>query len=155
MLQLIQTIAFIVASIKAAAPHPHHAWVRLFGGQEAADRDARLAAAREQDRAGFVRGDTYLCAEQRAQGREGFVAVELVQSIYGYTVRYASGLQGRSILRNASGRGRIADSPKADELYAESLVEAAKWAIEWAKQDPTRREVLCYKKDIEKYGLLG
>lgn len=69
-----------------------------------------------------------LCAWQRDCHRRGFRSVELVKSIYGWSVRSASGLDDFALL--AGSRNGELDSTFAD---------AQRYAQEWAAQDKERR----------------
>lgn len=153
MKDLIATIAFLLENILTATPHRHESWVRLFGNT--ADFDARLEAAKA-DRGLFSRPDEALCREQQRQSGEGRTTVELVKSIYGYTVRYASGLQGKAVLftDSTNGRCKIAGQDGEEDLYAASFARMAKTALEWAQDAPTRRDVVVYKRYAQEYGLV-
>lgn len=76
-----------------------------------------------------------LIALQESQSRRGYIPAELVLSIYGWTVRYASGLQGFGILR------------KADSFNPEN---ALRWAREWVARDPKSREVWVRRSAVER-----
>jgi hypothetical protein len=73
---------------------------------------------------------TKLQEEQSARGR---LSAQLVLSIYGWTVRYASGLQGFGILR------------RADSFNPASALE---WGRNWVEQDPQNRELFVSKADV-------
>ena len=59
----------------------------------------------------------------------GILGVELVESVYGWTVRYDSGLQNWGILSRAAGR--------SDPSYK----GAVRFAKEWQSMDPNKRYV--------------
>lgn len=69
------------------------------------------------------------------QSARGYRPAVLVYSLYGWTVRYASGLQENAILF------------KSGDFNS---AKAVAWAKEWADQDPENREVYVSKFDIEK-----
>jgi hypothetical protein len=79
------------------------------------------------------RGES-LCDLQVSQSARGYRQAALVWSIRGWTVRYASGLQGRAIMRHATG------------FTPEDALEFAK---EWAEQDPERREVIVRRHSVK------
>ena len=66
-----------------------------------------------------------LCALQRRQSNRGYVPAHLVKSMYGWTLRYASGLQGFSIITRL---GKDFDT-------------AVEGAREWASDAPDHRYV--------------
>lgn len=68
-----------------------------------------------------------LSALQERQAARGIIGAELVKSIYGWSVRYNSGLQNWSLISPARGR--------ADQ----SLAFAEQIARDWVAQDPTHR----------------
>lgn len=70
-----------------------------------------------------------LWALQEAQAARGILGVEIVKSMYGYCVRYDSGLQDWGIL---------AGSRKGQQL--DGSLEAAQQFCEcWVSEDPTHR----------------
>lgn len=71
-----------------------------------------------------------VCAHQRRMASRGYLGAELVKSIYGYSVRYDSGLQNWGIL--AGSRSGQLDG---------SFEDAVRWAKRWQENDPTRRYV--------------
>lgn len=106
------------------------AFMNVFAGAElyeslAAERKALVDAARAKQ---VFRTDDTLCGVQEAQARRGILGVNLVESIYGWTVRYDSGLQNFSILAGAR-RGDVNGSYE----------DAERFAREWVAQDPARR----------------
>lgn len=68
-----------------------------------------------------------LCHIQRQQAGRGLTGVHVVKSMYGYSVRYDSGLQDFALLRSA--RGSSDPSLEAAEAFCR----------EWVARDPARR----------------
>lgn len=66
---------------------------------------------------------------QGSQGRT-WRSVEVMESIYGWYVRASSGLDGFAIMASTIQRGG-----KLDGTYE----DAAKWAIEWCRENPMMR----------------
>lgn len=92
---------------------------------------AALALEREQLPRGFHIGtfaSEPLCAWQREVHARGFRDVELVKSIYGWSVRSGSGLDNFALLAS-SRHGQL------DGTYE----DAVRWAVKWCSEDPTRR----------------
>ena len=81
---------------------------------------------------------TSLCELQESQSKRGYLPAVLVESIYGWGVRYASGLQGHGILL------RSRDS--SDKSRANAIA----WGKRWAEEDPDHREFYASKRDLEK-----
>ncbi len=81
-------------------------------------------------RAALRGGDGNLCAAQERDARAGILGAEIVRSMYGYSVRYDSGLQGWAILAGCR-RGDLDGSYDA----------AVAWARRWQAADPDRRYV--------------
>lgn len=73
---------------------------------------------------------------QVEQANRGYLSATLVESMYGWGVRYGSGLQGFGIL--LSGRGGV------------SRAEAIAWGTVWANKDPENREFYARKSDLAK-----
>jgi hypothetical protein len=71
---------------------------------------------------------------QIEQASKGRLSANLIRSIYGWTVRYASGLQDFSILYA---------SRKFD------IKQALEFGIEWANNDPENREFYVSKTEIQ------
>lgn len=80
------------------------------------------------------RGES-LCNLQVSQAARGYRCVELVLSIYGWTVRYNSGLQDRAILY----RSKDKDPAKALE-----------YALEYVSFDPAHREANVRISNVER-----
>jgi len=81
-----------------------------------------------------VAGADLPTAQERAWGEGGFRDAQLVESIYGWTVRSGSGLDN---WRFIAGRGR--------NWTFEQALEAAKT---WQAEDLTHRFVWAYKSDV-------
>lgn len=69
-----------------------------------------------------------LCAWQSEVARRGVIGATLVKSMYGWSVRYDSGIQNFGILAGA--RSGVLDG---------TLKAAVEWAKGWVAEDPTRR----------------
>lgn len=69
-----------------------------------------------------------LCLLQREWSGRGYLGAEIVQSNYGCSVRYDSGLQNFGLL--ASSRAKDVDG---------TLAGAVAWVEAWVAKDPTRR----------------
>jgi hypothetical protein len=69
-----------------------------------------------------------LCRVQEEIARRGIVGAQLVQSIYGWGVRYDSGLQNWGLI--ASSRAKQVDG---------TLEDAERFALAWVAEDPARR----------------
>lgn len=74
--------------------------------------------------------DEILCQRQIQVSKVGFTEVRLVETIYGYSVRYASGLNNFAVLFGGRMMGRIV-----------SYEEALSWAKEWVDEKPEYRAV--------------
>lgn len=103
-------------------------WIVIAGAELKAELSAEIEA-RVPVRFGYRESEA-LCAVQREQARRGILAAELVESVYGWSVRYASGVQNFGLLAS-SRRGQV-DGSRAD---------AEAWARRWVAQDPGRRYV--------------
>ena len=77
---------------------------------------------------GFGYESEAICQLQRERASRGITGAEIVKSIYGYGLRYDSGLQGFSILSRAQETGGTLEGAEA-------------WARNWVAQDPDRRYV--------------
>lgn len=71
---------------------------------------------------------------QENQSARGYRPAKLVYSLYGWTVRYASGLQDNAILY------------KSGDF---NPVKAIAWVKNWVEKDPEHREAYVSKYDIE------
>lgn len=97
---------------------------------------AELHATLAAERAALPRSTKYpdcyqsepLCELQTAQARRGILGVELVESVYGWSVRYNSGIQNFGLV--ASSRCGDVDG---------TLESAEAFARKWVAQDPERR----------------
>jgi hypothetical protein len=96
--------------------------------------DVLAAYTAEKERAvpkvagGYFESEALWKFAERTAGQ--FVEAELVKSIYGYSVRYASGVHNFGLL--ASSRMGVVDG---------TLEDAERWAREWQGEDPQRRYV--------------
>lgn len=77
-----------------------------------------------------------LCRLQQKRARAGIVGVQLVKSIYGWSVRYDSGIQNFGIVAGA--RSGILDG---------TIENAIDYAQKWVSDDPERR--YAWVSDIE------
>lgn len=68
-----------------------------------------------------------LCRVQQQQAGRGLVGAQIVRSIYGYSVRYDSGLQDWGLLHRAAS--------SRDPSFAAAL----DFCRQWAAQDPAHR----------------
>jgi hypothetical protein len=75
-----------------------------------------------------------LCRWQERKSAEGHKEIELVESVYGWSVRYASGLQDFGLLAGLR-KGNLDGSLEA----------ALKYAQAWVDEDPTKR--CCFAPD--------
>lgn len=76
-----------------------------------------------------------LCSLQADQSARGRRSVQLIRSIYGWTLRYASGLQDFAILYSSK-----------DHSPAKALVVG----LEWVWRDPDKRELYVSKGEVER-----
>jgi len=72
---------------------------------------------------------------QVSQSARGYTPISLYKTIYGWSIRYASGLQGFEIL--FSSRGGV------------TRAEAIKSAIDWVNKNPDIRHFYVFKADLE------
>lgn len=102
-------------------------WMNVVAGLELL---TALQIERERSVPMMARGydSDALCALQRKQASRGILGAEIVKSIYGYSVRYDSGLQNWGLLASAKAR-------QIDGSYDAAL----KWVTEWVAQSPTTR----------------
>jgi len=75
-----------------------------------------------------------LCNLQVNQFARGRLSANLIRSMYGWTVRYASGLQDFAIIHSSR---------------KFNIQEALEFGIKWANEDPENREFYVSKMDIE------
>jgi hypothetical protein len=98
----------------------------IAGAALAASLDAEREALVAKTAGGYFNSEQ-LCDLQIKRSQRGICEVEIVKSNYGYSVRYASGLQDFGLLRGARGA--------ADP----SFEAAKKFCEDWVAADPTRR----------------
>lgn len=100
--------------------------LKVIAGQEIydairAEREARLNP-------GALGYDSEaLCRLQESQSRRGYVEAHIVKSMYGYSVRYASGLQNFGLIRSAR------------DAADKSLAAAEQFCRDWVAADPAHR----------------
>jgi hypothetical protein len=90
-----------------------------------------------------TKGGEDLCRVQEAQASRGIQGAQLVRSMFGWSVRYDSGLQGWGLL--ASSRQGTLDG---------SLRAAVEWAEDWAAQAPTHRYAWASRREVERDGFV-
>jgi hypothetical protein len=96
---------------------------KVVAGLETATRyDAELEMMRGNS-------DNDLCAAQRRQAQAGREGVEICPSIYGWSVRYDSGLQNFELVASCR-YGTSVDGTRTD---------AIRFATEWVNQSPKTR----------------
>jgi len=98
-----------------------------------AGRNVREAVEAEQA--------TGLIKAQETQAKRGILGAQLVRSMYGWSVRYDSGLQGWGLLASTRS-GQLDGSFKA----------AVEWAENWQAQDPARRYAWASRREVERDG---
>lgn len=98
-------------------------------------RAAREASV-EKTASGFYDSED-ICRIQQAEARKGILGVEVCESLYGFSVRYDSGLQDWGLV--ASSRYGQLDG---------SVEDAFRFAREWVAKDPTRRYAWIRKNDV-------
>lgn len=101
-------------------------------GQEVADKIAALRAetvAPSSHTPGCFNSESLVAFQVRVSNA-GFIEAEIVESIYGYSLRYASGLQNFGLIYSA----------RQGELDG-TLEHAVARAREWQSRDPTKRYV--------------
>lgn len=111
--------------------------LRVIAGDAAFAEYGRLRDAAKIQRDQFGRLNSgQLCDLQRDLNRAGFLEASIVKSIYGYSVRYASGLQNFDIIASAR-RGQL------DGTFE----DAVRYARAWAAEDPDRRFVTTWERN--------
>lgn len=95
------------------------------GGELYASLQAEKAAQVQETGLGF--NSEQLCALQRKQSGRGILGAEIVRSMYGYSVRYDSGLQEWGIIKPARG--------SRDPSFAAAL----EFCRTWVAADPAHR----------------
>lgn len=100
----------------------------IIAGRDVFDAQAarKAAALGEMPPAGFP--SEALCQWQRMEAKHGVVEAEIVKSIHGYGLRYASGLQDFGIIARAREIGGTMD-------------DAVAFAKSWQAADASRRFV--------------
>ena len=102
-------------------------WMTIVAGEELINAmEAEQRAIVPETGHGFA--SEQFCELQRKRAKRGLLGAEIVKSLYGYSVRYDSGLQEWGLL--ASSKSRQLDG---------SFEAAAEWAKAWVAQDPERR----------------
>lgn len=102
-------------------------WMRIVAGEALVDQISAEQTARVPRNAYGFESEA-LCDLQRQQSARGILGCEVIQSSYGCSVRYDSGLQDFGLL--AGSRSGPLDG---------SLADAERWAAEWVSKDPQRR----------------
>jgi len=106
-----------------------------------------LRAQRTNERALMAQGYNLPQAQERE--RSGVIGIHLVRSLYGWSVRYASGLQNFGLIRPS----RLPDShgPRVwHEEFADYL-EARQYAIDYARS--YRGYAYVSRGDLERFGI--
>jgi len=81
-----------------------------------------------------------LCTLQQEQGRRGILGAHLIPSLYGWSLRYDSGLENFALIAG-SRRGDL------DGSYA----DCARAAKNWVDADPARRYAWVMESDLRDY----
>jgi len=104
---------------------------QIVAGQAVVDaiRASRATVRPSASRPGCLDSES-LCLAQQHDAAHGVLGAEIIQSNYGCSVRYDSGLQDFGLL--ASARRRDIDG---------TYEAAVAWATRWQAEDPTRRYV--------------
>lgn len=102
-------------------------WMTIVAGEALVDAMTAETKARCEF-TGYGYKSEQLCMLQRDQAARGVLGAEVVDSNYGCSVRYDSGLQNFGLL--ASSRSKQLDG---------TLADAERFARDWVAQDPTRR----------------
>lgn len=103
---------------------------KIIAGQDVYDAQQQ----RKHDAMGNKRDSEWLCQWQQIEARNGIVEAEIVKSIYGYSVRHASGLQNFSLIASCR-RGQLDGTLDAAIAFAKG----------WQSADPTRRYVTMWE----------
>lgn len=106
---------------------------RIVAGKELYDSIQASKEAQVPKRNGYYESEA-LCQFQRNLSRRGILEIEIVKSNYGYSVRYASGLQNWGLVR------------KAQELGG-TLEAAEEFCREWVAQSPSNRYASIQERD--------
>ncbi len=75
-----------------------------------------------------------LCRLQASQANRGYLGAEMCRSIYGWTLRYRSGLQNFAIIERFPVSAHGGDWDK-------SLAACKAYAVRWANEDASKRYV--------------
>lgn len=81
-----------------------------------------------------------LCEVQIDHHRQGYKGLEVVRSLYGWTLRYRSGLDNRAIYKHSDRKVSDMDTPDDPR-------KILKAAYEWYSVDPYKRYVECRDSD--------
>ena len=100
----------------------------------ALQKEKDLMVPKSRFRGGYYDSEA-LCRWQSEKSGEGYTSVELVESLYGWSVRYASGLQDFALLAGAR-RGNVDGT----------LQDAVRFAYKWASANPEKRFVFAPSK---------
>lgn len=103
-------------------------WMVIVAGEVLVDAISTEQMAKCSKNASGYYNSQDLCAFQVEQFRKGIEGVEIVKSLYGYSVRYDSGLQNFGLL--ASSRNGDIDG---------SLEAAVEWVKNWVARKPECR----------------
>jgi hypothetical protein len=117
-----------------ATGHTQMEYVRtVVAGQDVFDEVSRLRAiaAEINPRYGRNYDPEWLPRHQIAMSGRGYIEAEIVKSMYGYTLRYASGLQDFGLIWSR-GRG----GP-----FVDNFAQCVEKAREWQAEGPKRRYV--------------
>lgn len=110
--------------------------------------EAALKAQRDQQAKLMEQGFSLPEAQLRSQHIYG---AELVRSLYGWTVRYDSGLQGWAILRRATSMASTRLGTLEGEM--ESFIDAHRFVVEWVERDLGKRYAWVRRQSLVAYGL--
>jgi hypothetical protein len=80
-----------------------------------------------------------LCQLQEEFSDRGHRSISLVRSLYGWYLRYTSGLQDRGIVLH--NRGSL------------SKAEVVEWGRAWVAEDPQHREFIALRDDVADLGI--
>ena len=111
----------------------------LAGNPEAWEKEEAEKRVAFKERNPFLCGDDNLCHIQSDQARRGRLSARLIHSMRGWTVRYASGIQGFEIMFSSGDH---------------NPAQAMSWGMKWANADPANREFYADNSDVEKHSLL-
>ena len=102
-----------------------------------------LADQLATEKAERIMGGEALTTVQEKHAARGVLGAQLVQSMFGWSVRYDSGLQGWRILAGVR-NGMLDGSFKA----------AVEWAERWVARDPERRYAWASRREVERAGIV-